>query len=204
MIIISNYVIAAICGNFWQESTVNPGIWEGLDPTGAGYGLGQWTDNAQVHRRTDLFNWLDARGIAHDSGVGQLQFLLDENLWLRVGAGGHVSAYNTLTEFLQSDSQNMMDLVTEFMWHWEGISDGTEAQRYVFALTVVGDFTHDDGVRDPWYTGNFFLTETQARMNSKHIKDFFSGSGELTDAEIMAIVSAALKRRRKGGGIIVF
>ena len=32
------YVIAAICGNFYQESTVNPGIWEGLTPNAPGYG----------------------------------------------------------------------------------------------------------------------------------------------------------------------
>ena len=77
------YVIAAICGNFWQESTVNPGIWEGLTPNAPGYGLGQWTDNPPVvMRRTALFNWLQANGYAQDSGPGQLAFLVYENLWI--------------------------------------------------------------------------------------------------------------------------
>ena len=62
------YVIAAICGNFYQESTVNPGVWEGLDPNNPGFGLGQWTDNPPiVMRRTALFNWLDNNNYSHDS-----------------------------------------------------------------------------------------------------------------------------------------
>ena len=77
------YVIAAICGNFFQESTVNPGIWEDLRPDSPGYGLGQWTDNPPVvARRTALFNWLDANGFSRDSGEGQLQFLIHEDLWI--------------------------------------------------------------------------------------------------------------------------
>lgn len=40
--------VAAICGNMQAESTINPGIWEGLTPTSTpnvsvGYGLVQWT-----------------------------------------------------------------------------------------------------------------------------------------------------------------
>ena len=35
--------IAAMLGNMQSESTINPGIWEGLDPYAGGYGLVQWT-----------------------------------------------------------------------------------------------------------------------------------------------------------------
>ena len=35
--------IAAMFGNMQTESTLNPGIWEDLDPFGGGYGLVQWT-----------------------------------------------------------------------------------------------------------------------------------------------------------------
>lgn len=35
--------IAAICGNMEKESSINPGIWENLDPYWRGYGLTQWT-----------------------------------------------------------------------------------------------------------------------------------------------------------------
>lgn len=35
--------IAAMFGNMQTESTLNPGIWENLDPFAGGYGLVQWT-----------------------------------------------------------------------------------------------------------------------------------------------------------------
>lgn len=35
--------IAAMLGNMESESTINPGIWEDLDPFVGGYGLVQWT-----------------------------------------------------------------------------------------------------------------------------------------------------------------
>lgn len=39
----SDNAVAAILGNMWRESTVNPGIWEELKPYRGGYGLCQWT-----------------------------------------------------------------------------------------------------------------------------------------------------------------
>lgn len=35
--------IAGMLGNIEVESTINPGIWENLDPYGGGFGLVQWT-----------------------------------------------------------------------------------------------------------------------------------------------------------------
>lgn len=206
------HVIAAICGNFWQESTVNPGIWEGLTPNAPGYGLGQWTDNPpQVMRRTALFNWLQANGYPQDSGQGQLEFLMYENIW--IPSLFQQSAYNTLADFLQSTSTNLSDLVYEWMYHWEGINDGSYNNRYNFAVDALQLFQHDNGQRDPWYSGNFYLSrDSQAMSNALLIKDFFMqedppeppGPDEPTDDEILAIVSMALKRRKKGGGVIVF
>jgi hypothetical protein len=46
------YVISALLGNWWGESHINPGIWEGLRVGAPGYGLGQRTDNSQTKRRT--------------------------------------------------------------------------------------------------------------------------------------------------------
>lgn len=46
--------VAAMCGNFQQESTINPGCLEfPSDPTRGGYGIAQWTP------RTALFDILD-------------------------------------------------------------------------------------------------------------------------------------------------
>lgn len=205
------YVIAAICGNFYQESTVNPGIWENLTINAPGYGLGQWTDNPpQVARRTALFNWLDANNFAHDSGQGQLEFLIHENLW--IPSLIQPSAYNTLTDYINSNSTNLTDLVEEFQYHWEGINDGTTSIRISAAQHFYNAFINDDGTRLPWFTGNYYLTlNAESTDNALLIKDFFTGYTPTpptptppTDDEIIAMVQLALKRKNKGGIIIVF
>lgn len=201
------YVIAAICGNFWQESTVNPGIWENLTVGAPGFGLGQWTDTpGVVSRRTALFNWLDANGFARDSGEGQLRFLLHENVWLGNGAG-YQSAYSSLSDFLASTSQNLSDLVYEWFHQWEGIDDGTGPTRLNFAADALDHFQNDGGFRYPWYASNSYNSLVYAYRNSYLIKDFFLGTEppdppEPTDEELLAILKMARKRNLKGGIII--
>ena len=166
------YLISAICGNFWQESTINPGIWENLTVGAPGYGLGQWTDNYETTRRTALFNWLDANGYDRDSGEGQLQFLIYENVWNKYG-GGVESDFNTLEQFLNSGSTNIDYLTLEFMHHWEGIEDGTGQTRIQFAYEVYDYLINDDGVRFPWYSSNSYNETYKALDNSLLIMDFF-------------------------------
>ena len=170
------HVIAAICGNFWQESTVNPGIWENLTVGAPGYGLGQWTDNPPiVERRTALFNWLSANGYSQDSGQGQLEFLVYENLW--IPSTFTPSAYNTLTDFFNSTSSNTAALTEEWMWHWEGIDDGSYQTRLDAARYFLNEFQNDDGTRLPWFSGNYYLSmQAEARDNALLIMDFFLGS----------------------------
>lgn len=206
------YVIAAICGNFYQESTVNPGIWENLTVNAPGYGLGQWTDNPpQVMRRTALFNWLSANNYAQDSGDGQLAFLVHENLW--IPSLIQPSSYNTLSDYFNSTSTNITDLVEEFQYHWEGINDGTTSIRVSAAQHFYNAFVNDDGTRLPWFTGNYYLTlNAESTDNALRIKDFFTGyvpptpptPTPPTDDEIIAMVKLALKRKNKGGIVIVF
>lgn len=168
-------VVAAICGNFFQESGINPGIWENTDPVnGKGYGLGQWTDNEQTSRRTQLFNWLSANGYPQDSGEGQLNFLIYENLW--IPSLITPSAYNTLTDYLNSNSTNIGDLVSEFMYHWEGINDSSYNTRYNYATYIYNAFVNDTGVRNPWYAGNYYLSRAQADSNAMLVKDFLLNS----------------------------
>lgn len=209
MITTNLYVIAAICGNFWQESTINPGIWEGLTVGAPGYGLGQWTDNAQVSRRTELFNYLDLRGLPHDSGPGQLDFLIYEDVWLPVGAGGYVSAYASLSDFLASTSTTLSDLVLEWMYCWEGINDGTQNVRLERAADILDVLRNDPGTRDPWYASNAYLTLAQARNNALLIMDYFAGASptpvpEPTFEEFMAILKRALDLKKKGGIFILW
>ena len=170
------HVIAAICGNFWQESTINPGIWENLTVGAPGYGLGQWTDNPPiVERRTALFNWLDANGYARDSGPGQLAFLVYENLW--IPSTFTPSAYQTLTDFFNSTSTNTAYLTEEWMWHWEGIDDGSYTTRLDAARYYYNAFINDDGNRTTWWSSNSYLDMTTTALeNALLIKDFFLGT----------------------------
>lgn len=205
-------VIAAICGNFYQESTVNPGVWEGLTPNNPGYGLGQWTDNPpQVMRRTALFNWLDNNGFPRDSGEGQLQFLVYENLW--IPSLIQPSAYNTLTDYFNSTSTNISDLVYEFMYHWEGINDGSYTTRYGAAIDFYNAFINDTGNRVPWHSSNSYLRlEYESTDNALLIKDFFLGEEpptppeppEPTTDDIIAIANKLISKKKiKGVRIIV-
>lgn len=64
----SEWAIAAILGNMQTESSLNPGIWQGLDEgnmTG-GYGLVQWTPASK------FISWADSNGYAQDDYNGQL------------------------------------------------------------------------------------------------------------------------------------
>lgn len=204
------YVIAAICGNFYQESTVNPGIWEGLQPGAPGYGLGQWTDNPpQVERRTALFNWLSANGYPQDSGPGQLAFLVYEDLW--IPSLFQQSAYNTLSDFFDSTSTNLSDLTLEWMYHWEGINDGTFNIRLNAAQTFLAAFQNDDGTRARWQAGNFYLDlTTVAKDNALLIMDFFRGSSppgptpQPIPDDLITILNLARKKNMKGGIFITW
>lgn len=172
------YVIAAICGNFYQESTVNPGVWEGTTVGNPGYGLGQWTDNPPiVMRRTALFNWLDANGFARDSGQGQMEFFIYEDVWLPNNPNFPTSAYATLTDYLQSTSTNVSDLVKEFMWHWEGIDDGSYNTRFNYASHVYWDVFMQGLQPGSWITGNRLLQTAESDNNSLLIYQFLAGTG---------------------------
>ena len=209
------YVIAAICGNFYQESTVNPGIWENLTVNAPGFGLGQWTDNPPaVMRRTALFNWLDANGYARDSGDGQLAFLVYENLW--IPSLFQQSAYNTLGDFFASTSTNLYDLTLEWMYHWEGIDDGSFSTRYAAAQHFLGLFQNDDGTRLPWFTGNYYLdgppNYRDSGDNALRIMDFFLGSeppippgpDQPTEDELVALLQMLRKKKMKGGIFVIW
>lgn len=171
------YVIAAICGNFYQESKVNPGAWEGYTWGNPGYGLGQWTDNPPVVlRRTALFNWLSAHNYPIDSGQGQLEFLIAEDIWLPQNPNFPYSDYPTLTDYLQSTSTDLAALVKEFMWHWEGIDDGSYNTRYSWASQMLLIFQSTLAQREPWIAVNSQISDTQATWNSLNVYDFFMGT----------------------------
>ena len=204
-------VVAAICGNFWQESTVNPGIWENLTPniTPGGYGLGQWTDNPgqNLWRRTDLFNYLETHGYAYGSGEGQLEYLIYENTW--VPSLFVQSNFNTLYDFLyNNNSTSLYDCVYEFMYHWEGINDGSDTVRKQYADRFYNLFQNDPGTRQAWTSGNFYCTQTQADNNALLIMDYLMGNSPTpptptppTNEEILAMFMHVMRLKKRGADI---
>lgn len=171
----SLFVIAAICGNFWQESTINPALWQGTIVGAPGYGLGQWTNNAATDRRTRLFNWLDANGYSRDDGNAQLQYLIVENVWYQSGVA---SEYKNLTEFLESKSTDLNLLTQQWMKGWEGISDdGTlsfrqakskECYDYIVAHASDSSIT-------AWITGNRYLSDNERLNNAVMLYRYLAG-----------------------------
>lgn len=203
-------VVSAICGNFFQESGVNPGIWENLTVGAPGFGLGQWTDNPpSVYRRTALFDWLDNNNYAHDSGHGQMEFLIYENLW--IPSLIQQSAYNTMTDYFNSSSTSIHDLTLEWMFHWEGINDGTDIVREQEATRFYNLFVNDPGTRNPWTARNGYLTQTECDNNALLIKDFLYGTSPIppapptpipvTDEELLLLFKQAMKLKKKGVNI---
>lgn len=66
--------VCGMLGNMQTESTINPGIWQGLNAgnTSGGYGLVQWTP------ATNLINWCNAQGLDYTQMDSQLKRILYE------------------------------------------------------------------------------------------------------------------------------
>jgi hypothetical protein len=181
-------VAAAMCGNFWQESGINPGIYEGQrvvpltdNSVYGGYGLGQWTNggaqNPLLTRRTEMVEWLRANGYADDSGEGQLAFLVHEDYWHP--RPGYTSAFSSLQDFLNSDSTDIDFLTQEYMWCWEGINDGTLSTR-IQAAHLVYDYllrNANDASIQNWIVGNRLLSEPERLHNAVLVWRLTSASG---------------------------
>lgn len=197
-------VIAAICGNWWGESNVNPGIWQGLNVSNwnammDGYGLGQWTNTASDNMRLlNLHNYLTSNNYADDDGNGQISFMLDEDYW--TPPSFEQSAYNSLEEFLQSTSTDLLALTKEFMYHWEGINNGTLTTRYNNAQAVLAYLQAH--LNDPnitqWYTGNRYLTTAETLNNCVMVaRVLSSGFAPVARGKFWILLQRHWRRRRR-------
>lgn len=184
---VSLYVIAAICGNFYQESQINPGFWEGLNagtPTTLlrGYGLGQWTNTGgDTHGRLyQLLTWLSNNGFSSDSGEGQMEYLLVENNWYQIG---YATDFNNLNSFLMSQSTDLAYLTRAWCSGWEGLTSNNDpnmvqwenriayAQQFYDYLLV--HYADPDVVQ--WIAGNRYLTNAESNNNAVMLYKFFDG-----------------------------
>lgn len=171
---ISVYVVSAICGNFYQESGVNPGIYENLDAIPdadmtnnnvyGGYGLGQWTNKASagLTRRTQLINFMDNNGYDWDDGDGQLDFLIAENYWHQ-----NYGPFATLSDFLTSNSTDIGELTKIWMRCWEGINSNLST-RQTWAnnfYNYINAHYYDQDITS-WVSGNFYPSNQQRKNNA--------------------------------------
>lgn len=182
---ISAYVIAAMCGNFWTESNVNPGVWESLTPVAwdapysnntGGYGLGQWTNyNTNQGRLYRLHEWMTQNGYAMDSMEGQLAYLRKEGYWTpKAGV-----PYQTLEQFLTSESTDLNALTQAWLLCWEGINNGTLPARQAQAKKAydyIVKHGRDDSINS-YIKENRYLSEAEILNNCVMVFKLFGGSG---------------------------
>ena len=182
---ISLEVVSAICGNWYHESNINPGIFQNLhevdltdDDEAGGYGLGQWTNNPNtgITRRTDLVEWLRSNGYADDDGDGQLEYFLYEDVWY---SDQEAADFADLTDFLYTDITDITELTHAFCIGWEGIHDSSWNTRVEYAnicYDYILEHAQDSDITD-WVTGNMWLTEDEILNNAVLVYRYLSSGG---------------------------
>ena len=179
---ISVYVISAICGNMWQESGINPGVWESLQQgtwtdLNKGYGLGQWTNTGgDTHGRLyKLHDYLSNNGYADDDFDGQIAYIEVEDVWFR---RGEAYKYVDLQGFLTSQSTDLTDLTHAWNIGWEGIHDASWNARVNYAYNVCDYIqqNYDPQTYTPWYwTGNRYLSNSERYDNAMYMYHVWNG-----------------------------
>lgn len=178
----SIYVISAMAGNFWQESTLNPALWEGqTEGTWTqllkGYGLGQWTNTGgDTHGRLyKLHEWLTTNGYAVDDGNAQVEYLMVEGTWYPDSA----YQFRSLEEFLQSDSEDIEMLTHAWNKCWEGIHDSSWNARVGYArqcFEYIQEHANDTSIAE-WKTGNRYLSNAERLNNAVMLYRALSAGG---------------------------
>lgn len=166
---VSDYVVAAICGCWYRESHVNPGIWESLQVKSwdyiygtdgsnqGGYGLGQFTntrqDSSVSYRLRDLYDWMTANGYEMTSGYGQVYYMVNvEKAWILDD-----TTYSTLGAFLASTSTDLDNLVRIFLANWEGVAGNALTERRGHAARFLRYIQQNKSKTGwKWYYGNTY------------------------------------------------
>lgn len=130
-----------LLGNTQSESSINFGIWEGLNEgnMSGGFGLTQWTPASKY------FDWANANGYTNDHVNGELQRILWEVENNQQWFGG-VSSTMTFKEWTQS-TDTPYNLAMDFIATYEHPANpdqpqrGTQAQYWYDNLTGNGTVT---------------------------------------------------------------
>ena len=132
--------ICALLANMQAESTINPGIYEGLDDTRTdnGFGLVQWTPN------TKYKEWADQYGYQYDDLYGQLErirFEMENGLqWIET------ERYPMSFSEFSTSTENLTYLTNAFMNNYERPADTNQPQRAYYARQW---WAHFNGGEEP-------------------------------------------------------
>lgn len=162
----SIYVVSALCGNAWRESTINPGI----DVGQGGWGLWMWTGE----RKDALLAWLSDNGYSKDSGIGQCAYLNQSNLWV-----GSYAGYDSLQGFLSSTSTDIQELTEAFLYCFERPGSPDPERRTEYAMTCyeyIRQHAQDSTITD-WTIEDGYLPENKLLNNAVMMYRFFSAGG---------------------------
>lgn len=123
-----------------------------------------------------MHEWLQENGYQDDDGVGQLNYLIHENVWY---SRDEASQYATLTDFLASSSTDLAELTHAFNVGWEGIHDHTWDFRVTYAEKCYDFITKhaNDTSINKWFSKNEFLSVDERLNNAVLIYRFLSAGG---------------------------
>lgn len=164
----SVYVVAALAGNSWRESHINPTL---SQMGGSAFGMFQWDGP----RKDNLIQWLGENGYNATSPDGQMQYLIVEDEWQ--GTFGGISS---LSEFLSSDSTDVAMLTEAFCTCWERPGVPELQERIDFANEAVSYITihAQDTTIVSWETEPmYYLSRQQALNNAVLMYRFYSAGG---------------------------
>lgn len=176
---VSMYVIAAMCGNFMQESQVNPGVWESLKKASftalnKGCGLGQWTNTGgDTHGRLyKMADYCQAHGGIYN-GDTQCDYIIVENVWQNNDTS---YGYESLSDFLSSDSTDIVSLTHAWNINWEGIHDSTWETRVEYARLILDYLPGHADDQLTWISTNNWITQQEQLNNAVLVYQHFNSS----------------------------
>lgn len=149
-----------LLGNFQQESTINPGLWQNKTIGTGGFGVAQWTPASK------LFNWTRPRGYADWDFVGQMRWIRDHTVpyeqWVP-----HEYPYNvSWNDWVTYTGANLTWATLCFSHNWEMAGNAQNQNRINYAYHW-GAWLGEDlppvdpgpweppGPDDPAYGGNW-------------------------------------------------
>lgn len=126
----SPYSVSALLGNMQEESSINPAIWENLDPFAGGYGLTQWTPY------TKFSEWAgDDWETNYYKEVERIDYERENNLqWFRNPLAPIIDPPVSFTEWAyNTDELDIETLTNYFLWFYEHPGQTIQPERAEYA-----------------------------------------------------------------------